>query len=216
MPLAADYRNVRAVRTRKNRKRNLSAVYKQTWNGPATLDANGLSVSHNGAASAGTTNMTLGGALGGSMGAYSRNVVITVTHASAVVAMSGTITGTDQFGNTITEAWSVTTGGTSKTFTGKKAFSTVTQITEVVAADASANSIVAGSGVVFGLELPASSIVIVAEEEDGAVPTAGVLVAASSASTADRYGTYAPNSAPNGSLVFVVYYLVDAPELAAD
>lgn len=216
MPLPTDYRNARAVRTRKNRKRNMSAIYKQTWTNSEASDANGLSVSHNGAASAGTTSQTLGGALSGDMGLYTKNVVIVVTHASAVVAMNGIITGTDMFGNVITEAWAVTAGTTSKTATGAKAFATVTGITEIVAADASANSIISGSGELLGLELPASSVGIVAEEEDGAIPTAGAIVKASTSATADRYGTYEPNSVPDGANDYILYYIVDIPEMAAD
>jgi hypothetical protein len=50
----------------------------------------------------------------------------------------------------------------------------------------------------------------VAEEEDGAAPTAGALVAGVGVSaTADYRGTYEPNSALNGALDFDVWYLVD-------
>lgn len=191
-----------------------SMIFKVTYGAVLAKDADGLSVSHLGAATAGTTSQTLGGALtSGGVGTFAtpRNVVITVTHASSVVAMSGTITGTDQYGKTITEAWSVTATGTSKTFTGKKAFKTVTSITETVAADASANSIVSGNGDVLGLPFKTAQITATKELEDGATPTPGVLVAGSSASTADYRGTYAPNSAPNGTKVFVLWFLVDDP-----
>jgi hypothetical protein len=48
--------------------------------------------------------------------------------------------------------------------------------------------------------------------QDGAVVTTeGLLVAASSVSTADRRGTYAPNAAPDGAKDFVVYYISDDP-----
>jgi hypothetical protein len=123
--------------------------------------------------------------------------------------MSGTITGTDVYDNVITEAWAVTAGTTSKTFTGNKAFKTVTGITEVIAATAAANSIVAGDGGKLGLTYKASAPKIIAETEDGLAPTAGTLVAGSSASTADARGTYTPNSALNGALDFSVWYLVD-------
>ena len=189
-----------------------AAIAKVTFTNPATIDTDGVSASHAGAGAAGTTNMTIGGALASGGVAtldVPRNVVITVTHSSSVVAMSGTITGTDEYGHTITEAWAVTATGTSKTFTGKKAFKTVTGITEVVAGDASANTIIAGNGKVLGLPFKAAVPAIITETEDGAVPTAGVLVAASTAATADARGTYTPNSALNGALDFVVYYLCE-------
>lgn len=215
MPLASNYRNNRSVRTASGFRVNPSAIVHEFFNAPAALVANGYSVSHAGAAAAGTTNQTLGGSLcTGGVGTadVARNVVITVTHATSVVAMSGTITGTDNYGNVITEAWSVTATGTTKTFTGKKAFKTITQITETVAADASANSIVSGTGNVLGLIGPVSSVVPIGEMMDGATTTAGVLVVASTAATADAGGTYTPNTAPNGTHTYDVGYLCDLPE----
>ena len=212
MPLSASYLRPDAY-IKKGRKITPSRVFKDSWTNPITLDADGYSVSHAGAGSASTRNMTLGGALttgGVGIADFARNVVITVTHASAVVAMSGVITGTDIFGNTITEAWSVTAGTTSKTFTGKKGFKTVTSISETVAADASANSIVAGTGVVFGLSAPLAVASALKETSAGSVVTNGVFVAASVAATDDAQGTYAPNSAPNGSTSYVVWYLSDS------
>lgn len=191
-----------------------ACLVKATYSAPTTLDADGFSVAHLGAAAAGTTSMTLGGALcSGGVGtnATPRNVVITVTHASSIVAMSGTITGTDEYGATITEAWAVTATGTSKTNTGLKAFKTVTSITEVVAADASGNTIIAGDGNTLGLAFKATNIVPIAELVDGATPTAGVIVAGSTTATADARGTYTPNSAPNASRVYKFYYTVDDP-----
>jgi hypothetical protein len=142
---------------------------------------------------------------------FPRNVVVTVSHGSSVVALSGTITGWRN-GARVTEAWSVTAGGTSKTFTGAKAYDMVESITVVAAADASADTVDVGTGNVFGLGQLCSSIGIVEENEDGAAPgTAGTLVAGSTAAAADRLGTYAPNSTPNGSLDFDVWYLSDQP-----
>lgn len=187
-------------------------IIKQTFTDASTIDVDGISASHAGAASAGTTNMTIGGALatgGVATLTPARNVVITVTHASAVVAMNGTITGT-RLGRAVTEAWSVTAGTTSKTFTGAVAFDTVTAITETVAADASANTIVAGDGKKLGLIFKASNVNVIAETEDGAKPgTAGVIVAASTAANADARGTYSPNSTLNGALDFVIWYLCE-------
>lgn len=183
----------------------------QSWTDPTTIDDDAFSASHAGAGAAGTTSMTLGGALtSGGVGTndYARNIVIIVTHGSAVVAMSGTITGTDQYGRVITEAWSVTATGTSKTFTGAVAFKTVTAITEVVVADASANSIKAGQGKKLGLNFRAAAVNFVGEMEGGAIPTAGVIVKGSSSANADYRGTYTPNSTLNGALDFEIFYLV--------
>lgn len=215
MPLPFGYQSVRSFRGKSGNQVTPSALLKQTWTDPIAADDNGFSVSHAGKGSAGSQNMTLGGALcSGGVGtnAHPRNVVITVTHATSVVAMSGVISGTDIHDNAITEAWSVTATGTSKTFTGKKAFKTVTQITEVVAADASANSIIAGSGVAMGFSAPCAVASAVKEIAAGSVVTNGTVVAASAASTDDSRGTYTPNTAQDGANDYTVYYISDSPE----
>lgn len=187
-----------------------AALIYELFTNPATFVANGLSVSHAGQVTVGTGNMILGGSLcvaGVGFLVTPRNVVITVTHGSAVVAMSGVITGTDRVGNPITEAWSVTAGGTTKTFTGNVAFATVTAITETIAADASTNTIVAGSGVKLGLLASVSCASLVKETSAGAVVTNGTIVLASSAVNNDPRGTYVSNAAPNGATTYEVWYI---------
>lgn len=211
MPLSRSYISNRAFRAASGARIVPSAIIKETFTNPATADTDGFSEIHAGADAAGTTEAPLDGDLAG-VNPVPRNVVITVTHASSVVAMSGVITGTDVNGEVITEAWSVTATGTSKTFTGAVAFKTVTSVTEVVAADASANSIIVGQGVKFGLATKAAIASIVKEVSAGSIVTNGTLVAASSSANADRRGTYAPNTAPDGTKTYVIYYLSDDPE----
>jgi hypothetical protein len=187
----------------------------QLWANPSTIDADGVSAAHLGANEAGTTATPIDGALatgGVATFDFARNVVITVTHNSSVVAMSGVITGTDIHGRAVTEAWSVTATGTSKVFTGAVAFKTITGITEVVLADASANTIIAGDGKVLGLDLPCKYVgadAAVKEMEDVTIRTNGVLVARSASANADRWGTYTPNGTLNGALDFLLVYIVD-------
>lgn len=214
MPLSSTYLSPQP-RTLRGRVISAATLVYQTWTDPLTADADGYSVSHAGQSSASTVDMTLGGALctaGVGISGHSRNVVIVVTHATSVVAMSGTIYGTDIYGKAITEAWSVTATGTTKTFTGKKGFKTVTRITETVAANASANSIIAGQGVVLGLAYDCSVASAVKEIAAGSIVTNGTLVAASTASTDDERGTYAPNTAPDGSNDYTVYYISNSPQ----
>lgn len=211
MPLDRSYLSNRGFRGNSGERYIPSAIIKQTWTDPATADTDGFSASHAGQDAAGTVDMTLGGALAG-VNDFARNVVITVTHASSVVAMSGTITGTDAYGNGITEDWSVTATGTTKTFTGKKAFKTVTKITETVAADASANTIIAGNGTVLGLSTKCAVASAVKEVANGSVVTTGTVVAGDSASTADPRGTYSPSAAPDGSKDYTIWFLSDEPE----
>jgi len=197
---------------RDNRQIQCSVIGKWSWTDVATADTDGYSASHAGADGASTTEMTLGGVLAKKPD-VPRNVVITVTHASSVVAMSGVITGTDWTGKTITEAWSVTATGTSKTYTGKKAFASITSITEVVAADASDNTIIAGTGNVLGLKVKASTSKLLDEQMDSASASSGTLVqgAGPGSSTADEWGTYTPNTAPNGSHDYAAWFICDDP-----
>lgn len=191
-----------------------SVIAKDSWTNASTIDPDGISVSHLGAAVAGTTNMLITGALAAAGVATltpARNVVITVTHASSIVAMNGIITGTDMYGRVVTETWAVTATGTSKTNTGVVAFKTITSITETIAADASANTIIAGDGKKLGLSFKSAVPSLLKETEDGAIPTAGVMVAASAAANTDYRGTYTPNSTLNGALDFVVWYICDDP-----
>jgi hypothetical protein len=216
MPLPTSYISNRSITVgKRGRKLNPSAIIHDSFVDPAAAVTNGISASHAGAGAAGTTLQTIGGSLAsGGVATLSpaRNVVITVTHGSSVVAMSGTITGTDAYGNGMTEAWSVTAGGTTKTFTGKKAFKTVTSITEVVAADASTNTIISGSGTVLGLSAPLAVASAIKEVAAGSVVTNGTFVVASTAATDDPHGTYSPNTAPNGSNDYDVWYISDTPE----
>lgn len=224
MPLAADYQGSFRVNARSNnRVIGGSMLVHEAWPAPGGNDtkgpvpaavANGYSVAHVGAAVVGTRNMVLGGSktVGGvGQPVYGRNVVITVTHASAVVAMSGIISGTDAAGKPIQEAWAVTAGTASKTFTGKKAFFTISSITETIAADASTNTIVAGTGVVLGLSARLSVPSLVKEVVDGAVVTNGVVVIGTTVATDDYLGTYTPNTAPDGVHLYAVYYISDDP-----
>ena len=211
MPLSSDYIARGQKSSAEGRRFIGSFVKHETWTNAITLDDNGYLTTTAGP-NATTSTPTLVGALvtsGVGISTYARNVVITVTHSSSVVAMSGVITGTDVHGNVITEAWSVTATGTSKVYTGTKAFKTVTSVTLVAATDASANSIIIGTGDKLGLSERCASVMIVAEEQDGALATAGTVVKGSSVSTADYYGTYDPNSALNGALDFDLWYLVD-------
>lgn len=207
MPLPADYRTNRGITVGSGRRLSPSAVLHDSFVDPPASDTNGISASHAGASAASTRFMPIDGDLvtrGVAVLSPGRNVVITVTHGSAVVAMSGTITGT-RGGKVVTEAWSVTAGGTSKVFTGAKVFDSVTSITEVVAANASANTIIAGSGAGLGLSATASVASALKEVVAGSLVTNGVILGA----------LYTPNTAPDGANDYDVWYISDLPEAGA-
>lgn len=141
-----------------------------------------------------------------------RNTVITVTHASAVVALSGVITGVDVYNQLLTEAWSVTAGTTSKTFTGKCAFLRVDTVTVIAASDASANTVKIGTGTVLGLDVLCDIPACVQEVSAGSVVTNGTVVAQSTTANNDRRGTYSPNTAPDGTKTYIAVYVTSQPE----
>lgn len=220
MPLPASYVSSRGLNVR-GRNLLFSTIYKQSWVNPAAVVTNGYKTAFAGPNTA-TVEYTPASGLNGSLVSggravpdFPRNVVITVTHGSAVVAESGVITGLDINGDVITEAWSVTAGGVSKTFTGKKAFAAITSVTVTAAADASTNTNIIGTGQVFGFEARVAlggAGAAVKESVDGAIVTTGTIAAASSAATDDPRGTYSPATAPDGAHDYIAWVLSDDPE----
>jgi hypothetical protein len=165
---------------------------------PLTADADGIFAS---AAIAAATPV-LAGSFTGAL-AVSGAVVLDVPRA-LVGAWTNTavltVTGTDEYGNVLAES---SASGTS--FTGKKAFKTITKI----ATSADITGATVGTGDVLGLPafLGATGFVL-KELQDGAAATAGTVVAGiqtaggSTATTGDVRGTYDPNAACDGSKSF--------------
>lgn len=234
MPLRPDYVNSRGVAAPKGHFIPISALVRQSWPPQNTNETtkgaiaaavtNGFKTTVLGPNTATvtykrTTSQLAGGTVfDGSLATgsvdYPRNVVITVTHASAVVALSGVINGLDAYGRNISEAWSVSTGTTSKTFTGAKAFCYVDNITVVSVADASADSVIIGTGNVMGFKCFNSCASAVKEQMDSGLVTNGTLVIGSHSNVAaDFQGTYSPSTAPNGTHTYDVWFISDQPEL---
>lgn len=132
-----------------------------------------------------------------------RNVVAAWTNTAVL-----TVTGTDEYGNVVVES---SASGTS--MTGNKAFRTITRIRT----SADITGLTVGTGTRLGLPvaLPGTGQIL-RELTNGAAPgTAGTLVAAdlavATATTGDVRGTYAPNTAPNGTNTYqLVAVLGDA------
>lgn len=220
MPLPEGYVTTRGLSVR-GVPRKLAGVYHQVWTNPLAAVANGIKTTIAGP-NAATVEYTPASGFNGSLLVggrvlldVPRNVVIVVTHATAVVAESGVIEGLDEYNRFMSEAWSVTATGTTKTFTGKKAFKAVTKVTITAATDASANSNVIGTGIVLGLNVKGALAGVnsaLKEIVDGAIVATGTLVAASSAAADDPRGTYLPATAPDGAHDYDVTYVTDDPE----
>lgn len=131
-----------------------------------------------------------------------RNVVAAWTGTAVL-----TVTGTDEYGNTVVES---SASGTS--MAGKKAFKTITDIST----SANITGLTVGTGDVLGLPvyLPDADLVL-SEQEDGAAATAGTLVAGintkATATTGDVRGTYDPNSACDGDKNFALVVAMHDP-----
>lgn len=170
---------------------------------PAAASANGVCASQSVALNA---NAVLNGALvAGDVAVMSRprNIVAAWTTAAVI-----TVYGTDEFGAALVEQ-----GASGTSFTGKKAFKTVTRVTFSVAVTAAT----VGTGVVMGMPVfVADAVDVMKEIVNAAVPgTAGTFVAGvqetQTATTGDVRGTYAPNSAPNGTNIYELIVAVRAP-----
>lgn len=134
---------------------------------------------------------------------YPRNIVAAWTN-TAVLRVHGT----DEFGVAVREE-----SGSGNSFAGKKAFKTVTAVT--VSADVTGLTV--GHGDVLGLpfRLPSTAYVL-KELADGAVPSAGTIVAgvttAATATTGDVRGTVDPATTLDGAVS--VQLLVVATDLS--
>jgi hypothetical protein len=168
---------------------------------PGTASSNGILLSAAVTAAVLATTVLTGGLVVGGVAVMDartgRNVVAAWTGTSVL-----TVRGFDMYGKALTES---SASGTS--FTGKKAFKTVTSIQ--FSADVTGCTV--GSGVILGLPVAVPNVnAILKENLDGAAATAGTLAAGlavvtkSTATTADIRGTYSPNSAPDGSRAFLL------------
>ena len=162
---------------------------------PDAADADGAVASQAATAAGGLATGINGALASGGVATFDqpRNVVAAWTTTAVL-----TITGTDEYGNTVVES---SASGTS--MAGKKAFKTITAVSTSV----DITGLTVGTGDVFGLPvfLPGTAHVI-KEMEDGAAPTAGTVVAGDettpTATTGDVRGTYDPNSAADGAKAF--------------
>ena len=177
---------------------------------PATADADGYCASQN-LTSLGvfSTNTTAAAAIAAAalagVSATPRNVVAAWTGTAVL-----TITGTDEYGVTMSEA---SASGTS--LTGKKAFKTITGI----AASGNITGLTVGEGVVLGLPyfLTSLSDIVQCYFNNAIDATPGGVVGVTTAATTttgDVRGTVAP-ATPDGSPI-VIWMYVQSTDLISD
>lgn len=223
MALIPGYAGINNAVNKHGRQIPLASIKHEKWATPAAAAASGFLNPVAGPNTATNTYLASSG-LNGSLVVsgvaqltFHRSVTVTVTHSSAVVALSGVISGTDQDGTAITEAWSVTAGGTSKTYATGHCFKTISSITVIAAADASADTVSFGTNNTLGLTAVCSMLNIIAELLNGVAPSAGALVAGVSGSaTKDYFGTYTPQAALDVTKTYEVAYITDSPVQSAE
>lgn len=155
---------------------------------------------------------TLDGAIGGGVIPFGRNITVTVaTGTTADAPASLVVTGVGRDGVTVrTETISVPQ--TATTAAGNKIFYKVTSLA-FTAGDGTTTTVAVGFGNLLGLPyVPTARAGIAAppiikEIAAGSVVTNGVLSA--------TYNSYAPNTAPNGTNDYAIYYEADATALAS-
>lgn len=169
----------------------------KTYGAIALAVANNVAASQ---ASAGVTNaLTINGALATAGVAtldVARNIVAAWTGAAII-----TVTGTDQYGETLTE---VSASGTA--FTGKKAFFKVTAVTF----NAAVTAATVGTGVVIGLpyRVDANGLIKASQTNtnDAATFVPADTTSPATSATGDTRGTVTFASAPDGTKTYKVYF----------
>lgn len=199
--------------TREVRRVAKSSLVHVMLGAPIASDDDGIMVS----SSPGAGALTFGGALvSGGVAVFDtpRNIIITSGGNDSGITF--TITGKDEYGNTMTET---ITGANTGIASGKKAFASVT--TTPTKSGSAAGTVKIGTGDVLGLPvfLPGTAAAFILKElQDGAVATAGTAVAGvttaggSTATTGDVRGTYDPNAACDGSKVFELILALPDPQ----
>lgn len=184
----------------------LGPLHVQTWTDPAAASTTALKTA---TATVASTVTILAAALsaGGknALAAYPRNITFTTAGGTASDApATATITGTDIDDNALTET--VTLSQTAATASGVKAFKTITSIA-YPAADGTGATVAIGIGNVFGLakkaKTRAGTVAVIKEHAAGAIVTNGTFVVPA---TGAPYGTYSPNTAPDGSNDYCVIF----------
>jgi len=178
---------------------------------PDVLDVDGICVAQ---AVAAPGNMLINGALAtGGVATMDKPRAVEIDSSGVGdTTQTATITGTDVYGKTMTE--DIAFNGTTAV-AGVKAFKTVTQVAVDIALAGNGN---VGTTDVLGLPVYLPDVAFVLQEiEDGAVATAGTLVAGvntvdgETATSGDVRGTYVPNGAANGAKVNQLLVMLPDP-----
>ena len=161
------------------------------------------------------TNVPLNGVVASGAITYGRNATVTTVRADSEYSFPFDVVleGLDINGATQTETITVASGASPGTIAGVKIWSRINKVTiPECSASSGSGTVSVGFGALLGLKgtlvTRAGLVNVVREIAAGAVVTNGVFNA--------TYGSYAPNSAPDGSRDYYVLYEVVPPTVRVD
>lgn len=187
----------------------MAAITVEEFTNPAAADVDALKLSIAVSTSAADySGAALDGVVGVGTMSPPRNVTVTTTgNTPADAPATATFTGVDIDGKAISET--VNVPQTATTAVGAKAFAKVTQITMPVGQGTDA-AVSFGFGALIGLtktiKTRAGAANLIREVAVGSLVTNGVIA---TAAVGAPHGTYAPNSAPDGTRDYAIYYEYD-------
>lgn len=187
----------------------MAAITVEEFTNPAAADDDAIKLAVAVSTSAADySGAALDGVVGVAAMSPPRNVTVTTTgNTPADAPATATFTGTDIDGKTITETINVPQ--TATIAVGAKAFAKVTRITMPVGQGTDA-AVSFGFGALIGLtktiKTRAGAALLIREIAVGALVTNGVTA---TATVGAPHGTYAPNSAPDGTRDYAIFYEYD-------
>lgn len=175
----------------------------QEFTNPVAADAAGLEIATATTVAPRTVTSFLAGGVA-ALAAFPRNITFTTAGTTPADApATAVVTGTDVDGNALTET--VTLAQTATIASGAKCFKTVTSVA-YAAADGTDATVAIGFGAVFGLakkaKVRAGAVAVLAEFAAGSKVTNGVFA---TPTASPPNGSYAPNTAPNGTNDYAVF-----------
>lgn len=185
-------------------------IHFESFLNPATADVDALVTNYTTSNAIQTFTVATFDGVGHTAGAfpYARNITMTLSSHADWNATTGVVTGLDINGATISEDFSIPNGGNT-TLTGAKCFKSVSSIV-IPAQESTGGTATFGFGALLGLSKKAmvrdGYLVHFLEILDGTQVTNGVWAIPA---TGLPNGSYAPNSAPNGSRDYVIGYELD-------
>lgn len=112
-----------------------------------------------------------------------RAITGTVTHSTSIVACTMIVSGFDVYGEAMTELFTYTATGTSKSVAGKKAFKYILSYAITAASDSTANTLNVGWNDVLGLPFRIDRKDRISAFSDGAADAATIVIAVDTTAT---------------------------------